>query len=153
MLITEHLKRAGDSELITAIFVLKKSHNIIIFFSLSQLYCCGVEDTSWSVYRSSQWFYNQPGELEERIQVPESCCVQDQYGAVFDHEQCQLYRGGPPKVKHGPRNKALQYRVWPSASLVNLRDWSLITGSGGGGAGGTKQEGMVGKGGEVKLYP
>ncbi|ESN93220.1 hypothetical protein HELRODRAFT_194149 [Helobdella robusta] len=73
-------------------------------------YCCGVEDNSWGVYRSSAWYDRQPGTKEyDRPLVPPSCCVTDQYGQVINQQKCQIWQAGPPKLVSGQFNEALFY--------------------------------------------
>ena len=72
--------------------------------------CCGVEDQSWSVYRASEWYKQQPG-VEEygRPMVPPSCCVKNEANEVVDIEKCQLFQLGPPAQRAGEINEAIHY--------------------------------------------
>jgi hypothetical protein len=74
-------------------------------------YCCGAEDNSWGVYRSSVWYDRQPGRKEDnnRPMVPPSCCVIDQYGVVINLQKCQLFQNGPPFLSTGQFNEAIFY--------------------------------------------
>lgn len=74
-------------------------------------YCCAAEDSSWGIYRQSAWYEIQPGEKEtDRVMVPPSCCVKDQYGEYVNQQKCQTWQLGPPKLASGPMiNEALFY--------------------------------------------
>jgi len=77
-----------------------------------QWYCCGIEDNSWGVYRSSNWYDLQPGNKEyDRPMVPQSCCTFDQYGNTINLQKCQIWLDGPPRVQTSAiPNEALIYR-------------------------------------------
>lgn len=74
-------------------------------------YCCAVEDESWGVYRSSEWYGIQSGIPEvSKPYVPESCCKKDQYGQHVHLTKCQKYQVGPPGRQSGLPNEAIFYR-------------------------------------------
>ncbi|ESO00925.1 hypothetical protein HELRODRAFT_175421 [Helobdella robusta] len=91
---------------------------ILFLTSLSQSaafifwwYCCGVEDESWGVYRSSAWYLNQSGIPEyTKPWVPLSCCVTNQYGRITNSRKCQFFLAGPPSKQSGQFNEAVYYR-------------------------------------------
>lgn len=72
--------------------------------------CCGPRSSSWQAFRSTEWFYNEPGEIDiNRAYVPQSCCYHDRYKHVYDLDKCQLYENGPPKLPSG-ENEAVYGR-------------------------------------------
>jgi hypothetical protein len=76
----------------------------------AELYCCAVDDQSWSVYRGSEWYKIQPGVPEHSMPfVPETCCKKDQYGNFIDKQKCQTWNQGPPGKQSGISNEALFY--------------------------------------------
>lgn len=84
-------------------------------------YCCAVEDQSWGIYRSSEWYKIQPGVPDAtKLLVPESCCVKDQYGKYVQLTKCQIYMTGPPGLQSGNTNEALFYRGCFTAGLESL---------------------------------
>jgi len=75
-------------------------------------YCCGTDDNSWGVYRSSMWYEFQPGSKEyDRPMVPPSCCTYDQYGNTINLQKCQIWADGPPRTQSSSiPNEALLYK-------------------------------------------
>lgn len=102
-----------------------------------RLYCCGVVNEGWNVYRSSQWFSSY-GPFEElggvmrsdvmqKPFVPQSCCVKDRYWRYIDLEVCQKWRFGPPGSPiDGAINRALYYHGCYDAAVEYLTENSSI---------------------------
>ncbi|ELU13376.1 hypothetical protein CAPTEDRAFT_149515 [Capitella teleta] len=76
----------------------------------TELYCCSVDDSSWAIYRGSEWYKIQPGVPEHSMPfVPPSCCKKDQYGKYIDKQKCQTWNQGPPGKQSGIMNEGLFY--------------------------------------------
>jgi hypothetical protein len=78
-------------------------------------YCCAVEDNSWGVYRQSEWYNDQPGDVGSKEytskMVPESCCVKNQYGNYINLQKCQNWILGPPNLQSSSdKNEAVFYK-------------------------------------------
>lgn len=90
-----------------------------------EMYCCGVREQSWNVYRRSNWYSEQSGILDAtRPYVPRSCCRRDQYGQLINSIKCQTNMQGPPYRGGGQPgsityNEALHYRGCYEAG----KDW------------------------------
>ena len=117
-------RQLRPSNCVLVVLLCRCSHELYVYLCshqlyncVSQLYCCAVEDSSWSVYRSSAWYDAQPGIRNlDRPMVPASCCVRNQYHELLDIERCQTTITGPPYVTGGD-NKTLYHRVYHARSF------------------------------------
>ncbi|KAK2168149.1 hypothetical protein LSH36_20g14009 [Paralvinella palmiformis] len=103
---------------------LDNKHNQIVTKSWDkaqeEMFCCGVRDQSWVMYRQSLWYAEQEGiETIDKPYVPLSCCKIDMYGQYIDVTKCQTFYEGPPATVSGQYNEALNYRGCYTAG----RDW------------------------------
>jgi hypothetical protein len=90
-----------------------------------KLYCCSVEDQSWSLYKGSEWYKIQPGVAEvDKPLVPTSCCQRDQYWHYINLQKCQNWNQGPPTSTGGTSNNALHYRGCYTAGYDFVMEYS-----------------------------
>jgi len=72
--------------------------------------CCAFRDQSWMVYQQSKWYEHQPGiYLYNKPCVPITCCRRDQFGNIYNSNQCQLNWNGAPCKMSSSKNEAVFY--------------------------------------------
>lgn len=106
-----------------------KNKAVTYGFDRAQEYlrCCAVDDNGWGNYRESNWWLQQPGQVDNdfknRARVPESCCYVDLYkGTILDKEKCQTYQFGPPTKPGGSPNPMVYHKGCYSRAVEFLKE-------------------------------